>query len=74
MEDITERQPPSLAVATAAGKQEDAWVPWHLDRIDQRDLPLDGKFTASSLGSNVNVYIISSVSAGQDWFNCGRQE
>lgn len=30
-------------------------------RLDQRSLPLDGKFTASADGTGVNVYIISSV-------------
>lgn len=32
----------------------------HLDRIDQRALPLDEQFTASALGSGVDVFIVSS--------------
>jgi hypothetical protein len=40
--------------------QQQPWVPWHLDRIDQRSLPLDGKFKATTTGVGVNVYIISS--------------
>ena len=43
-------------------QQPQEWVPYHLDRIDQRSLPLDGRFSASATGSGVNVYIISSVS------------
>ncbi len=38
--------------------QEDAT--WGLDRIDQRDLPLDGLYTFDSDGSGVHVYIIDS--------------
>ena len=32
----------------------------HLDRIDQRELPLDGKLNANASGTGVNVYILSS--------------
>lgn len=33
---------------------------WGLDRIDQRDLPLDGLYSYPGLGSNVNAYVIDS--------------
>jgi hypothetical protein len=33
---------------------------WGLDRIDQANLPLDGKFTYPNTGAGVNVYIIDS--------------
>jgi hypothetical protein len=36
------------------------WVPWHLDMLDQRDLPLDKKYTATADGTGVNIYLISS--------------
>ena len=36
-------------------------VPWHLDRLDQATLPLDGLFQANVYGTGVNVYILSSV-------------
>jgi subtilisin family serine protease len=34
--------------------------PWGLDRSDQRDLPLDKKFTAAGTAENVNVYVIDT--------------
>jgi aqualysin 1 len=33
---------------------------WGLDRIDQRDLPLNGFYTYAATGAGVNVYIIDS--------------
>src|SRR5690606_14730263 len=31
---------------------------WQLDRIDQRDLPLDGEYTYEADGTGVRVYVI----------------
>ena len=33
---------------------------WGLDRIDQRDLPLDSSYTYASKGDGVNVYVIDT--------------
>jgi subtilisin family serine protease len=35
-------------------------APWHLDRIDQRDRPLDGRYHASTTGAGVLVYVVDS--------------
>ncbi|KAL6780335.1 hypothetical protein ACKKBF_B13530 [Auxenochlorella protothecoides x Auxenochlorella symbiontica] len=39
--------------------QAPAAVPWHLDRLDQRTLPLDGQYTADNGGLGVNVFLLS---------------
>lgn len=42
-------------------KQKNA--PWHLDRIDQENLPLDGLYDYTLDGSGINVYILDTVRA-----------
>ncbi|HET7234307.1 MAG TPA: S8 family serine peptidase, partial [Longimicrobium sp.] len=46
------------AVFHAATTQTGA--PWNLDRIDQRNLPLDGNYTRGATGSSVRAYIIDT--------------
>ena len=35
-------------------------VPWHLDRIDQRDLPLNAHFSSDATGAGVDIYIVDT--------------
>jgi subtilisin family serine protease len=35
-------------------------APWHLDRVDQRDLPLDNSYTADNGGAAVHAYVLDT--------------
>ncbi|XP_070542697.1 aqualysin-1-like [Ptychodera flava] len=35
-------------------------IPWNLDRLDQRDLPLDNVFNPAGDGSGVNAYVVDT--------------
>ena len=49
------------AVSTPRVSSMPVGQPWHLDRINQRALPLDGNVTLSSLtGQGVTVYVVDS--------------
>ncbi|MDH6539387.1 S8 family peptidase [Streptomyces sp. SPB4] len=44
----------------AAGVAVQRSAPWPLDRIDQRELPLDGSYAYASQGRGVTVYVVDS--------------
>ena len=46
----------------ASGESDDfsSPVPWHLDRLDQRNLPLDQSYQPIGAGGGVDVYVLDS--------------
>lgn len=46
----------SPAAASSAGPS----VPWHLDRIDQASLPLDGQYRPGGGGAGVTAYVVDT--------------
>ncbi len=53
---------PSQMSAEQAGPSVESGVGWALDRIDQRDRALDGKYYYWGDGTGVHAYVIDSVS------------
>ncbi|MFG1997798.1 S8 family peptidase [Spirillospora sp. NPDC048911] len=47
-------------IVKVAGGTQRSPLPWGLDRIDQRKLPLSKSYTYSSMGRGVNAYVIDT--------------
>jgi hypothetical protein len=54
---------PNLVVRTTATQTLDSsadYYPWGIDRIDQRNLPLNDKYTYVNPTSNVRIYVVDT--------------
>jgi subtilisin family serine protease len=61
VQSMTQNSQVSMYVSDATGESvDDIKVPYHLDRIDQLTLPLDGKFTRYNDCDDVIIYIIDT--------------
>ena len=47
-------------VVTAANASLETYPPWHLDRINQASLPLDGYYSSLYTGIGVHIYMIDT--------------
>lgn len=50
----------SLSSITTQGSPPTDPAPWHLDRIDQRQLPLNGTYSFNANGAGIHVYVMDT--------------
>ena len=66
---VAEVEPDQVVRLDATQYMDGSGNPWGLDRINQRGLPLDGRFTYTYTGSGVYAYIVDTgIDAGHGQF------
>jgi hypothetical protein len=50
----------TTATQTQILDDSEAVYPWGIDRIDQRNLPLDQSYTYANATSNVRIYVVDT--------------
>ncbi|XP_038072873.1 extracellular serine proteinase-like [Patiria miniata] len=46
--------------SSSASRETSSNIPWNLDRIDQAELPLDGRYNPANDGNDVTVYVLDT--------------
>jgi hypothetical protein len=61
---------PGVAFVQEVGRFFAKAMPWHLDRVDQRDLPLDGAFAPGVTGAGIDLFVIDTGCPSTDLKTC----
>ena len=57
---LTNGEKESLSQRYVIEKNEKVQINWHLDRVDQRNLPLDGKLFQGINTNNIDIYVVDT--------------